>query len=817
MPPKQLDVLIIEDTEDDALLMVRELRRGGYDVQFDRVETASTLITAYESQKWDVILSDFALPGFNAIEALKLIRERDADIPFILLSGTVGEDIAVQAMRAGAQDFFAKDKLTRLVPAIERELSDAEHRRKRRWAEQELRQSEERFTRAFQSSPVAISISTVAEGILLDVNMQYLKLFGYGREEVIGHSIHDLNIWDAYSRRREIIQLLSSHSTAQNQDLRLRTKTGDVLECLVSFEQIDLGNELCILAMITDITDRKRAEEEIAFQAKLLNAVGQSVIATDLHGKIIYWNRAAKQLYGWTFEEVKGRNIVDVTPTEASLDESREIMSNLARGEIWQGEMLLRRSDDTTFPSLITNAPIHDKNGELIGIIGVSSDITKMKESEQAVRESERFARSTLDALSAHIAILDNTGTVIAVNQSWIDFATDNTSNAPKSAFLGVNYLETCDRAKGKGSEEAHAVAAGIRAVIGGQSSSFVLEYPCHSPSEQRWFLVRVTRFRGAGPVQIVVAHENITERKLAEEATKQYAKRLQLLHEIDQAILRADQPQSIALATLTAMHNVLDFHSANVTTFDLERQLFTVLATTASIPAKLLAGTSHPLEDISVIERLQQNEVYGVRDLFSASQVSSSDQALIDVGIRSYTRIPLISNQKLIGSINFRSENAEVLSEDQLKIAREVASQLAIAIENARLLEIEQQRTSELTALHQASLQLTRTLDMQTVLDTVLDYAILLVNANDAHIFLYDGNALTFGAAQWDVTKQNTPFAEPRPEGLTYTVARTGQRLVIPSVNEHPTYKNWQWNGAIIGLPLMATNEVKGVMSLAF
>jgi len=138
-------------------------------------------------------------------------------------------------------------------------------------------------------------------------------------------------------------------------------------------------------------------------------------------------------------------------------------------------------------------------------------------ERTKALQESERFSRSTLDALSAHIAILDQTGTIIAVNEAWRKFAQANGGRSQKVSE-GVNYLMVCDSARGKNADDGTVFAAGIRAVIAGEKEEFTIEYPCDSPTEKRWFMEKVTRFSGEGPVRIVVAHENITARKLGEE-----------------------------------------------------------------------------------------------------------------------------------------------------------------------------------------------------------------------------------------------------------------------------------------------------------
>jgi two-component system, cell cycle sensor histidine kinase and response regulator CckA len=140
-----LSILIVEDSEDDLLLLLRELRRGGYALDYLRVETATEMQAALDRQSWDIVIADYSLPTFSAPEALKLSQQHRHDLPFIIVSGTIGEETAVAAMRAGAHDYLLKDNLTRLLPAVERELRESQERRQRLWAEQALRESEERF------------------------------------------------------------------------------------------------------------------------------------------------------------------------------------------------------------------------------------------------------------------------------------------------------------------------------------------------------------------------------------------------------------------------------------------------------------------------------------------------------------------------------------------------------------------------------------------------------------------------------------------------------------------------------------------------
>ena len=139
---KPLRVLIVEDSEDDAILLLRELKRGGYDPIFERVDTPAAMIEVLEKQTWDILISDYSMPHFSAPEALKLLHKSGLDLPFIILSGKIGEDTAVAAMKAGAHDYIMKDNMARLIPAIERELQEVKMRREHKLAEEALQESE---------------------------------------------------------------------------------------------------------------------------------------------------------------------------------------------------------------------------------------------------------------------------------------------------------------------------------------------------------------------------------------------------------------------------------------------------------------------------------------------------------------------------------------------------------------------------------------------------------------------------------------------------------------------------------------------------
>jgi PAS domain S-box-containing protein len=186
-----LRVLLVEDSEDDARLVLRALRQGGYEPEYQRVGSAKGVREAIAGGEWDVVLSDYVMPGFGGQEALELVRASGKDVPFILVSGAVGEEAAVSLMKAGAHDYVMKDRLSRLAPAVARELADAQTRRSRREAEAALRASEERYRALAETSHDYILMVGPDQRIRY-ANTAAAAEFGQAPDAIVGKALHDL-------------------------------------------------------------------------------------------------------------------------------------------------------------------------------------------------------------------------------------------------------------------------------------------------------------------------------------------------------------------------------------------------------------------------------------------------------------------------------------------------------------------------------------------------------------------------------------------------------------------------------------------------
>jgi len=180
-----LRVLIVDDSDDDANLIIRRLRGGGYNPECERVDTYSAMKDSLQRKEWDVILCDYKMPVFSAPAALTLAQEMNPDIPFIIVSGAIGEDTAVAAMKSGAHDYVMKDKLTKLVVAIQREIREAKIRKEKKQTEIMLKRSEENFRHSLDDSPMGVRIVN-NHGETIYANREILNIYGY---EILKNSI----------------------------------------------------------------------------------------------------------------------------------------------------------------------------------------------------------------------------------------------------------------------------------------------------------------------------------------------------------------------------------------------------------------------------------------------------------------------------------------------------------------------------------------------------------------------------------------------------------------------------------------------------
>jgi len=266
-----LRVLIVEDNPDDCELVLRALGTGGYVVKYVRVQTAEAMRAALLENSWDLVISDYALPTFSAPEALKVLKESAVDIPFIIVSGTVGEDVAVEALKSGAHDFMSKGRLTRLCPAVDRELRELDARRSRKQAEQAQRTSEARFRAIMEAATDAV-IAADGSGNITYVNPAAEKMFGYTGEELVGRRFRELIVErDEKSQAGE--RSRPGVPAARSGEILGKRRDGSEFPADLALSSWIAGDEHHVAGIVRDITDRKHVESQLLVADRMV-AVG---------------------------------------------------------------------------------------------------------------------------------------------------------------------------------------------------------------------------------------------------------------------------------------------------------------------------------------------------------------------------------------------------------------------------------------------------------------------------------------------------------------------------------------------------------------
>jgi PAS domain S-box-containing protein len=280
-----LRALIVEDSEDDALLVLHELRRGGYNPSFERIETAETMAAALKKGDWDLVIADYVLPNFSGLDALRILQETGYDLPFIIVSGTIGEETAVEAMKAGAHDYIIKNNLKRLIPAVERELKEAKMRRERGDVEQRLRRSENLYRTIFETTGNATVIIEEDTTVSL-MNREAERLTGYSKSEVEGKMswckilvIDDLDRVKEYHRLRRI----NPDAVPDSYETAFTDKQGKLRNVIVTAAMIP-GTTKSVASLL-DITERKRTEGELKKRIKELEEFYNVAIGRELRMK----------------------------------------------------------------------------------------------------------------------------------------------------------------------------------------------------------------------------------------------------------------------------------------------------------------------------------------------------------------------------------------------------------------------------------------------------------------------------------------------------------------------------------------------------
>jgi PAS domain S-box-containing protein len=456
-------VLLIEDSEDDALLLLRELQRGGYEPAGERVDSAAALTAALTRQEWDLITCDWVMPHLNAPTALQLIEHSGCDAPIIIVSGEVGEEVAVTAMKAGAHDYVNKHKLARLVPAIERELREVENRRARKHAEQALRTSERMYRDLVETSHDLIWAMDT-EGRYTFVNQAAQSLLGYEVREMIGRPFTAfLNPDDRQAALEIFARIKAAGRFSYRFEFARRDGRAVIVRTNATVVRDTHGTTIGVTGTTTDITERVRAADALQRSERHFRSLienGSDLIAIlGNDGIIRYASPSHTRVLGYQPEELVGRHAFDFVHPDDLPPLLATFQCAVAEiGAAHSAEFRFRHQDGSwrRLEGIAKNAL---DDSVVAGVIVNSRDVSERKRAEEELRLTRDRLRTYIDQANDLIFTLDPQGRIASVNSA----VSETTGYSPEE-LLGTAPVQLVVP------EARAAVATALRRVLSGDT-----------------------------------------------------------------------------------------------------------------------------------------------------------------------------------------------------------------------------------------------------------------------------------------------------------------------------------------------------------
>ena len=440
---KPIRALIIEDVEDDALLLLAELKRGGYAVTYERVDTAAAMRNALQQKAWDIILCDFTMPYFNGAAALQLAKESSTDAPFIFVSGTIGEDLAIEAMKSGAQDYIMKTNLARLAPAVERELHEAQVRRESRQAETAMRESEHKYRHLFEALSDAVFLIDEASGRIIDTNARAETLLGRTRAEILGSNQVKLFAPQNDQPAFDLLRAAANGERPGGCELEVFSHDEHRQPVHASASRIELYGRPLLLTLLRDVSERNRMDAQLRQLSRALEQSPVSIVITDPAGNITYVNPRFTVVTGYTFAEAFGKN-PRILKSEETLPETYEqLWQTITSGKEWRGEFHNKKKNGELYWESASISPIINEAGKITHFLAVKEDITERKRVEEQLRKLSHAVEQSPSA----IIITDPAGKIEYVNPKFTEVtgysSAEAVGNTPRLLKSGETPAET--------------------------------------------------------------------------------------------------------------------------------------------------------------------------------------------------------------------------------------------------------------------------------------------------------------------------------------------------------------------------------------
>ncbi|HKP74125.1 MAG TPA: PAS domain S-box protein, partial [Longimicrobiaceae bacterium] len=408
-------VLLVEDNPGDAYLIAEALAEVSTTAfRLEHADRLAECVRRLGAEAFDAILLDLGLPDSQGLATLAAVAAAAGGTPILVLTGVDDELLALKAVKAGASDYLVKGQVfgTMLGRAVRHAIERVRSARALREAEERFRELAERIPQSFWMADAALTE-------VLYASPAFEAITGLDRATLYADQKSFFSLVHPDDRGR-VTDAYRTAADEWDREFRLVRPDGAVRWVRDRGRAVrsEAGEPVRLVGLMEDVTEALEAHRQIRFQAGMLDAVGEAVIATRLDGTIFYWNAAAERLHGWRAAEVMGRDIVDVRVPEVTAEQSAARRATLAAGRCWSGEFPVRRRDGTRFPARVTDAPLTDEHGRVVGIVGVSTDLTGERHASEQLRESEERLTRILETVADGIVIVQRDGRISFANRA---------------------------------------------------------------------------------------------------------------------------------------------------------------------------------------------------------------------------------------------------------------------------------------------------------------------------------------------------------------------------------------------------------------
>jgi PAS domain S-box-containing protein/diguanylate cyclase (GGDEF)-like protein len=681
-------ILMVEDVATDAELVLRELKRAGIHCDAHRVDTAVEYRRELEDFHPHVILSDFSMPSFDGMEALRIARESYPHIPFVFVSGTLGEEYAIRALKDGATDFVLKSNLLRLPAAVERAIKEAEERRARQGLEHQSRESEKRYRELFQSNPHPMWVYDIETLRFLAVNDTAVARYGFSREEFLAMTIKDIR--PEKDLPRLLDHVAKSLPTVNKPEVwQHRTKNGELIDVEIASHDLVLEGRTARIVVAYDITERRRAEEALRESEYRLDlALAASGLATwewTFSTREVRFSQHWWPILGYQRHDIPLRiDAWEKLTHPDDLERVKSMVAAAARGSIPVLEVEYRmraKNAEWRWIRSVGRVVERDAAGLVVRMTGTHGDITERKQGEQRLLESEAKYRQLIEQAADGIFISDAEGNFLIVNTRGCELL-----GYSQSELIGMNgkltYLE----------EEREIHSKRMEAVVAGEVLRFERMVKRKNGSA---FPAEVSLKMLDERTAQVIFHD-ISERRNQEKKIARLSRIQQVLSGINSAIVRIRDRQELFNAACRIAVEHGRFSIAWIARLDHANGTLMPVAQ-AGLPMDLGIGGEPSNRPVGLVpggpaaialreERPAfDNDIESIQGLLSSKtgpDTLSVRRAAVRLGAKSVIVLPLYLEGQTFGVLTLYAPERNFFDDEELKVLRELAGDISFGLE---------------------------------------------------------------------------------------------------------------------------------------